>query len=143
MYNDCAASEHAHVPKASPMNAIVLTALLILSVLQFIGLLLLWRRLPDAAAAPVVAPAPAPVPRAELPVELIVASMQRLDGRMAQIEQHVLNGQPPGEPGMDRSYALAQRLARQGASAQEIAETCGLFITEAELLLRLHGNRQA
>jgi len=96
------------------MNAIVLPVLLVLSVLQF----------------------------AEVPVELIVASMQRLDGRLAQIEQHVRNGQPSaGSPGTDRSYALAERLARQGASAQEIAETCGLYITEAELLLRLHGNR--
>ncbi len=123
------------------MNAIVLPVLLVLSVLQSVGLLLLWRRLSDVQQQ-VPAAAPAPAQRAEVPVELIVASMQRLDGRLAQIEQHVRNGQPPaGAPGMDRSYALAERLARQGASAQEIAETCGLYITEAELLLRLHGNR--
>jgi hypothetical protein len=123
------------------MNAI-LPVLLVLSVLQFIALALLWRRLSVVQRAPAAALSPAPVQRAEVPVELIVASMQRLDGRLAQIEQHVRNGQPQaGAPGMDRSYALAERLARQGANAQEIADTCGLFITEAELLLRLHGNR--
>jgi hypothetical protein len=143
MYNGCAASDAPTADQGfQTMNAMLLTALLVLSVLQFIGLLLLWRRLSTTVAAPVAAP-PAPVYRAELPVELIVASMQRLDGRMAQIEQQVRAGQPAGEPGVDRSYALAQRLARQGASAQEIADTCGLFISEAELLIRLNGGPSA
>jgi len=38
-----------------------------------------------------------------------------------------------------RSYETARRLARNGASIEEIVATCGMADTEARLLRRLHG----
>lgn len=41
-----------------------------------------------------------------------------------------------------RSYETAKRLARSGASVEEIVATCGVAGTEARLLRRLHGAAQ-
>lgn len=46
--------------------------------------------------------------------------------------------QAPRRDGV-RSYETAKRLARSGASVEEIVATCGVAGTEARLLLRLHG----
>jgi hypothetical protein len=43
------------------------------------------------------------------------------------------------EPNPVRSYETARRLARNGASIEEIVATCGMADTEARLLRRLHG----
>ena len=40
-------------------------------------------------------------------------------------------------------YPIAIRLARGGASAQELVETCGISHNEAELVCRLHGAPRA
>jgi len=40
-------------------------------------------------------------------------------------------------------YPIAVRLARGGARAQELVESCGLSQGEAELVCRLHGTRSA
>jgi hypothetical protein len=40
-------------------------------------------------------------------------------------------------------YPIAIRLARGGARAQELVESCGLSASEAELVCRLHGNARA
>ncbi|MBS0378664.1 MAG: DUF2802 domain-containing protein [Proteobacteria bacterium] len=40
-------------------------------------------------------------------------------------------------------YPIAIRLARGGATAQELVETCGISHSEAELVCRLHGTPQA
>ncbi len=40
-------------------------------------------------------------------------------------------------------YPIAIRLARGGATAQELVETCGISHSEAELVCRLHGAPQA
>jgi hypothetical protein len=37
-------------------------------------------------------------------------------------------------------YPIAIRLAKSGARAQEIVESCGLTVNEAELVCRLHGS---
>jgi hypothetical protein len=46
---------------------------------------------------------------------------------------------PRREPSQTRSYETAKRLARSGATIDEIVATCGVAGTEARLLLRLHG----
>jgi hypothetical protein len=46
---------------------------------------------------------------------------------------------PRREPAQGRSYETARRLARSGASVEEIVATCGVAGTEARLLRRLHG----
>ena len=45
--------------------------------------------------------------------------------------------------GSQRGYDVAQRLARNGASVEELVANCGITRHEAELLTRLHGARQA
>ena len=47
---------------------------------------------------------------------------------------------PRREPVALRSYETAKRLARSGATVEEIVATCGIAGTEARLLLRLHGS---
>ena len=42
-----------------------------------------------------------------------------------------------------RSYETAKRLARSGATVEEIVATCGVAGTEARLLRRLHGGENA
>ena len=46
---------------------------------------------------------------------------------------------PRREPSPVRSYETARRLARSGATVEEIVATCGLAGSEARLLQRLHG----
>ena len=43
--------------------------------------------------------------------------------------------------GSQRGYDVAQRLARNGASVEELVANCGITRHEAELLARLHGAR--
>ena len=58
-------------------------------------------------------------------------------------EQRTVEAPPPPalrrEPSPLRSYETAKRLARSGATVDEIVATCGIAGTEARLLLRLHG----
>jgi hypothetical protein len=139
------------------MNAAILGYVLIaLAVLNLIGLLLLFRRLGQQAVAtkPVAAsgePAdmPEPNPAPAIPAiepDQLASMLRRLENRLGDIEDQVRR-QPTvtvaSEAGgaSDRSLALAQRLARQGASPQDIADTCGISLTEAELLHRLHSAR--
>ena len=61
----------------------------------------------------------------------------QLEGRLAGIEeqQEQLRLLDEGSSG----YGRAIRMARQGASAEELARDCGLNRGEAELLVSLHG----
>jgi hypothetical protein len=46
---------------------------------------------------------------------------------------------PPAAPATARSYDIALRLARNGASRDELMSNCGMSRHEAELAVRLHG----
>lgn len=138
------------------MNAAIGYVLIALAILNLAGLLFLFRRFGVAPKAP---KQQAPVPAAEtappspatssepaIPNEALASMLRRLENRLGDIEDQVRRGPTvtmPNEPGgnTDRALALAQRLARQGASAKDIAETCGISLTEAELLHRLHASR--
>jgi hypothetical protein len=144
------------------MNPVIGYVLIALAVLNLVGLLLLLRRLGlTPSAAPEVTPAaPAKsaatayedirdireVPTPAVPPDALAAMLRRLENRLGDIEDQVRRNPAmtvAGEPGAatDRALALAQRLARQGASAKDISETCGISLTEAELLQRLHAPR--
>lgn len=147
------------------MNAALIGYVLIaLAVINLIGLLLLFRRLahvavPAPKATPETAPsaeaavapaAPAPTPSAPVAPAIqpdqLAGMLRRLENRLGDIEDQVRRSPSvtvAAEPGAnaDRALALAQRLARQGATPQDIAETCGISLTEAELLHRLHSTR--
>jgi hypothetical protein len=137
------------------MNPIIGYALIALAVLNLVGLLLLFRRLgtPTVIAPAAPAPVQAETPRdaqdepvLAVPPDALANMLRRLEHRLGDIEDQVRRGPSvalASEPSAnsDRALALAQRLARQGASAKDIAETCGISLTEAELLQRLHAPR--
>ncbi|MDR6643268.1 MULTISPECIES: DUF2802 domain-containing protein [Rhodanobacteraceae] len=134
------------------MNPIVGYILIALAALNLVGLLLVFRRLGNAPAkpapAPVAEPEQTPAPLAEPAIDptALNTMLRRLENRLGDIEEQVRRAPTvtiASEPGStsDRSLALAQRLARQGASPKDIAETCGISLTEAELLHRLHSGR--
>jgi len=138
------------------MNAAIGYVLIALAILNLAGLLLLFRRFGatpkvprQQTAAPVAETSQtSPVAPSEpaIPSEALASMLRRLENRLGDIEDQVRRGPTvtmPNEPGgnTDRALALAQRLARQGASAKDIAETCGISLTEAELLHRLHASR--
>lgn len=147
------------------MNPVIGYVLIALAVLNLVGLLLLFRRF---GTAPSATPAATPVtpatsaagaasayedirdiredPTPAVPPDALAAMLRRLENRLGDIEDQVRRNPAvtvAGEPGAatDRALALAQRLARQGASAKDISETCGISLTEAELLQRLHAPR--
>jgi len=66
----------------------------------------------------------------------------------ARVEQpvEVAPPPPPSRPRREaspiRSYETARRLARSGATVEEIVATAGLAASEARLLQRLHGGRE-
>lgn len=144
------------------MNPVIGYVLIALAILNLAGLLLLFRRL---GITPSAAPAATPVasagsaasayedirdtrnePTPAVPPDALAAMLRRLENRLGDIEDQVRRNPAvtvAGEPGAatDRALALAQRLARQGASAKDISETCGISLTEAELLQRLHAPR--
>lgn len=144
------------------MNPAIGYVLIALAVLNLVGLLLLFRRLGTAQAAAPAATPVAPAASAStayedirdardeatpaVPPDALAAMLRRLENRLGDIEDQVRRNPAvtvAGEPGAatDRALALAQRLARQGASAKDISETCGISLTEAELLQRLHEPR--
>jgi hypothetical protein len=67
---------------------------------------------------------------------LVAALPQRSEQRLVE---EAPRPAPRREPSPHRSYETAKRLARSGATIDEIVATCGVAGTEARLLLRLHG----
>jgi predicted negative regulator of RcsB-dependent stress response len=71
----------------------------------------------------------------EARVDAVAITMTRLDERFER----------QGPPGASASqgYQIAIRLARGGASRDELMTSCGLSLGEAELVRRLHGMARA
>lgn len=67
-------------------------------------------------------------------LQAIAAGLDRLDRHWTVDERHSL---VPGRQGK-AGYELAIRLARSGASVEELRASCGMTRGEAELVLRLH-----
>ena len=73
--------------------------------------------------------------------EKIAALATLVAGIPARMERPVEAPRPAPrrESSPVRSYETARRLARSGATVEEIVATCGVAGTEARLLRRLHG----
>ena len=73
--------------------------------------------------------------------EKVTALATLVAGIPARVERPVEAPRPAPrrEPNPVRSYETARRLARSGATVEEIVATCGVAGTEARLLRRLHG----
>lgn len=69
--------------------------------------------------------------------ETVSVMSARLDGMSERSEME--SRRAPA--GTQRGYDVAQRLARNGASVEELIANCGITRHEAELLARLHGAR--
>jgi hypothetical protein len=62
----------------------------------------------------------------------------RLDEVIKRMEAPVRSLPAPAATSGVRGYEIAARMARNGASADELIQSCGLTRHEAELLIRLH-----
>lgn len=78
--------------------------------------------------------------------EQMVAT-QRLEKRMGELQRtvevmEIKKNQP--QPRVERSLPIenAMRMARLGASVEELTRSCGLNIGEASLMQKLHGKAQ-
>ncbi|HMN44402.1 MAG TPA: DUF2802 domain-containing protein [Povalibacter sp.] len=69
--------------------------------------------------------------------ETVSVMSARLDGMSERSEME----SRLAPAGTQRGYDVAQRLARNGASVEELIANCGITRHEAELLARLHGAR--
>lgn len=103
----------------------------------FAALLVAWRQLSCKLDA--IAEAQEQAASTDVPTSMLVTSMARIEARLQQLER-TRQTPPPAPPAQpdDRAYQLAQRMARDGADAARIAESCGIALHEAELLARLH-----
>ncbi|MGH8191559.1 MAG: DUF2802 domain-containing protein [Rhodanobacteraceae bacterium] len=118
------------------MNIVYWGILLGVVILQLILGLVAWRHLARRIRA--LASEQQRIASTDVPTSMLVTAMARVEARLQQLEhenQPLPTPQP--QPG-DRAYELAQRMARTGAEAPQIAESCGIALHEAELLRRLH-----
>ncbi|HYB65700.1 MAG TPA: DUF2802 domain-containing protein [Steroidobacteraceae bacterium] len=68
-------------------------------------------------------------------VNATATAIRRIDERIERQTQPA--AQPKGTPA--GGYQIAIRLARSGASREELMTSCGLSLGEADLVRRLHG----
>lgn len=122
----------------SPADWLLIVSILVLS--QCLTAIVIWRRGRRIERQLRQIASRRPESLGDIPTSMLVTSLSRLEQRLTRLESSVKDkpAQSPGTPAGDRSYDLAQRLARQGASAEQITEACGIGLQEAELLLRLH-----
>ncbi|MBN8735191.1 MAG: DUF2802 domain-containing protein [Xanthomonadales bacterium] len=119
------------------LDVILLASLLGLVLVQFAVILVAWRRLSCRLDA--VDEAQQRAASTDVPTSMLVTGMARVEARLQQLERARQQPAPaPQAPSDDRAYQLAQRMARDGADAARIAESCGITQHEAELLARLH-----
>ena len=116
-------------------------------ILGTIVLLSMWRqtrRVEQYLAELKSAPAP-DAPQPDAAKQQLIASL-RLDKRISELQQQIAALSAPDPkadvgPVAPRPLPIenATRMARHGASVEELTRTCGLNVGEAELLKKLHG----
>lgn len=115
---------------------IVFWAILGVVFLQLVVSLAAWWQLARRLRA--VAVAQQQLASTDVPTSMLVTAMARVEARLQQLEHERQSAPKPQAQPDDRAYDLAQRMARNGADAAQIAESCGINLHEAELLRRLH-----
>lgn len=119
------------------MNIAYWASLLGLMSLQLVVCLVAWRHLSRRLRA--IAEAQQRAAATDVPTSMLVTGMARIEARLQQLESTRKPLPAPEPQSSDRAYQLAQRMARNGADAAKIMETCGITLHEAELLTHLHG----
>ena len=100
-----------------------------------------WRRSAQAQSQQLIEQANLVLQRLahiEARVDATKLSVSELGQRMAAPQQL-----PTVTSGASSGYQLAIRLAKTGASREELVSGCGLSVSEAELVQRLHGPASA
>lgn len=108
----------------SELMVFIILAVVLATVIYLLETLLFSRRRPAQAGAEL---------RGRL--ESMSVELEQLKARLETLE-----ARPPADSGLDTrasAYSEALRLAREGASAQEVAQQLGISRGEAELLLAL------
>jgi Tfp pilus assembly protein FimT len=103
----------------------LLLAVVLASVVYLIEVLLFSRKRGKSASGQLAAS-----------VEEVKRSLELINARL-----EVLESRPPAESALDKqsnTHAEAIRMAREGSSAQEIANQLGLSRTETDLIIALH-----
>ncbi len=120
------------------MNIVYWGILLGLVLVQLVVSVVAWRKLSQRLHE--ISEAQQHAASTDVPTSMLVTGMARVEARLQQAE-HARQQQPAPQPQAqsgDRAYQLAQRMARDGADAAQIADACGIALHEAELLARLH-----
>jgi hypothetical protein len=78
----------------------------------------------------------------DVPTSMLVMMLGRLERRLDSVERHLERhgAHIPLPPPSAQMFVLAQQLAREGVSVDELVRRCGLSRDEAELVRRLHGS---
>lgn len=116
-------------------STIALLAAATVAILRFQRLLRQWER--NAGALPAMPSGRASEDTGQALAERVDA-LERIAEQLATKEESLLQKQRN-----DVSIDHAVRMAKCGASLQELTRNCGLKKGEAELLLKLHANRGA
>ena len=95
-----------------------------------------WRRATRQQTAEVIS-------QTQIVLQRLAELEERLDGTKSSIAQLAERLDRPAAPAPSQApspgYQIAIRLARGGASREELMSGCGLTLAEAELVRRLHG----
>jgi hypothetical protein len=76
-------------------------------------------------------------------LEQLQAALAAADARVAALAARLDEHSRTAQGGSSTSYNVAIRMARSGASRQELMSTCGVTQQEADLVLRLHSAEPA
>ncbi|HEV2268116.1 MAG TPA: DUF2802 domain-containing protein [Steroidobacteraceae bacterium] len=99
-----------------------------------------WRRATRQQTAEVLS-------QSQLVLQRLAELEARVDATRSAVTQLGERLERPAAPAPSRSsppgYQIAIRLARGGASREELTASCGLTLAEAELVKRLHGPHAA
>jgi hypothetical protein len=119
------------MPSAEMMLLIGRAVFLVFSFVLAASAFTAWRRATRKQTEQILAQSEAVLQRLgalEARLESAAAALTRIDERVEQ------GGMRSGSPG----YQVAIRMARGGASREELMSSCGLSLSEADIVRRLH-----
>jgi hypothetical protein len=100
--------------------------------LQSVLLFLLWHRLREVQQAVGVLARNTQHAYTDVPTSMLVTVLGRLERHLGHLDHSPLPS-PSGQ-----SYQLAQKMAREGATVEQLIARCGLSPDEARLISQLH-----
>lgn len=111
-------------------------ALLLLALAQLASLLALWRQNRRLQKQVDALWQNIGTAGTDVPTSLLVASLGRLENKLAQV-QRPAPSPPPAPAPVERSWELARQLANAGADIEQLVSRCGLSRDEAKLIVQM------